>query len=985
MFSNKPLVRIAYRAITVTTFLALIPMIISAQDNDEWLKLDAKLQQVMDASADSIDGYPMGSADAQRYNQMSQDALAWKYDFTNFTDSLDDDHWINAGVYDTEEHAISWWEEKGLHHTYGDPGSDPYNYQNPSYSIGAYTATISAYGSDSLYVEGLLSWRVGRFIFQVGFIQRPTHGELKQTLRKDAEIIINSIYQYDLFGSLAEVSSFAIIYTDVEAILQYNLGGFRFEALDKDGQIAKDFSTSATLTARDSAGKGIPLYPAVIQFIGGQCEEYFEFTGTGKKVYLEVTYLGIRSTSEPFEVKPWIKVELTGFTGSFTYDGEIILNVRLSQFDRVNWNPFAGEGTFKFSTVNEIGSLGDENSVPFSGNNFSMSYHTPSEMEAANITQIGFAVDVNISPWEVYSDMEFYNFPGGEGGESEEPTFEEVTSFGGFKDDEGSSITLTEDPGEMYISGVFYEGMMIGEEILETRGDAAFLMKYNVHDLDDNFVMKMGSEEDKDEVFGVVESKGTAVIAFNTAGRVGMGPNMFKEFEKGSNVVLGWRKPDGNSYMITGSGLKGSSSLDNSKSTTNSKHYGQDLVVDKVGNTIVTGYFEDDITFTGVSGTSQWTATTTHDNIELFLVKYSPDGEVLWGLHGTSEEDVEGSVLEVDADGNIYLTGHFDQTADIASFHFDESHGSFLVKLTPWGSIIWGNEISGSSEITGIILDQEQENFFICGTAKENVSFGDMIWEKTEEEYSRFFYAKFSVDGSPIWIKHAGTTSSNEWHEPKAIAIDQDNNIFMTGHFAYGDISFDDIFLSPDHITDDQNFLIFVAAIDQDGNALWAIEAGDNPGREARQETMGNSICVDDEGNCFVVGTYTGEILFGETMLTSTGKSDAFFVKIPKVNSGTSEIDVPILSLSPIQLEPNFPNPFSDQTTIYYSLSKSGLLSLKVHSILGSDILLEVEEDQSMGKNSLKINLQPLKPGIYIYQLQLDGGPPVVGKMMKVE
>ena len=47
------------------------------------------------------------------------------------------------------------------------------------------------------------------------------------------------------------------------------------------------------------------------------------------------------------------------------------------------------------------------------------------------------------------------------------------------------------------------------------------------------------------------------------------------------------------------------------------------LVVDKSGNTIITGYFDSTITF----GTSILTSAGSSD---IFIVKYDPDGKVIW-------------------------------------------------------------------------------------------------------------------------------------------------------------------------------------------------------------------------------------------------------------------------------------------------------------------------------------------------------------------
>jgi ligand-binding sensor domain-containing protein len=71
----------------------------------------------------------------------------------------------------------------------------------------------------------------------------------------------------------------------------------------------------------------------------------------------------------------------------------------------------------------------------------------------------------------------------------------------------------------------------------------------------------------------------------------------------------------------------------------------------------------------------------------------------------------------------------------------------------------------------------------------------------------------------------------------------------------------------------------------------------------------------------------------------------------------------------------NYPNPFNPSTTISYYLDRNTKVVLKVHNLIGQEIITLVDEYQRAGLNSIfwngKNNLgQNITSGIYIYKLQ---------------
>jgi len=66
----------------------------------------------------------------------------------------------------------------------------------------------------------------------------------------------------------------------------------------------------------------------------------------------------------------------------------------------------------------------------------------------------------------------------------------------------------------------------------------------------------------------------------------------------------------------------------------------------------------------------------------------------------------------------------------------------------------------------------------------------------------------------------------------------------------------------------------------------------------------------------------------------------------------------------------NYPNPFNPSTNISYSIPSNGFVTIKIYDILGSEIALLVNKEQSAGFYNVEFNANNFPSGIYIYTLQ---------------
>ena len=126
------------------------------------------------------------------------------------------------------------------------------------------------------------------------------------------------------------------------------------------------------------------------------------------------------------------------------------------------------------------------------------------------------------------------------------------------------------------------------------------------------------------------------------------------------------------------------------------------------------------------------------------------------------------------------------------------------------------------------------------------------------------FYTKISPNGNVLWAEQAVMMDDGESFA-ESICFDG-FDIVLTGNFDYTMIFDGDTLFSYDGNDD-----VFIAKIDITGNKVWVKQAGGD------HTDGGSAIIVDDVGNIFLAGYFSGTANFGTFQFTSPdGNSDVF-------------------------------------------------------------------------------------------------------------
>ncbi len=305
-----------------------------------------------------------------------------------------------------------------------------------------------------------------------------------------------------------------------------------------------------------------------------------------------------------------------------------------------------------------------------------------------------------------------------------------------------------------------------------------------------------------------------------------------------------------------------------------------DIAVDVSGNTYITGIFEGSTTFG--PGEALETTLTSDGDSDIFIAKYTADGNLIWAKRAGGVQGDAGRSIAVDSSGNVYITGIiFRVSATFGPGEAGEttltSHGKsdiFVAKYTTDGDLIWARNDGGTAfdEATGIAVD-DLGDIYITGGFSGLVTFG--AGEAAETMFqnaglNEIFVAKYTTDGNLIWVKQA---AGNRGEMGRDIAVDDSGNVYVTGDFddtvtfglgEAGEITFTS--------TSDRGNDIFVAKYTTDGNLVWVNRAG------GKFSDRGTSLAVDSLGNAFVTGFFSDFATFGFGESGETSLLDLFNV-----------------------------------------------------------------------------------------------------------
>lgn len=480
-------------------------------------------------------------------------------------------------------------------------------------------------------------------------------------------------------------------------------------------------------------------------------------------------------------------------------------------------------------------------------------------------------------------------------------------------------------------------------------------------------------------------------------------------YEQGSNndIVLIKYSPQG--QLIWAKSYNGSASLNDE---------GKGLSIDSDGNIFVVGFAE-------VAGKST----------DIAILKYSPDGDSLWAKYYRKSEsplsDV-GNAIDIDSDGNIYVTGYAksdDGLNDFVVLKYDQSGNKLwevytdgeydlnsegldiavtangnvyavgyvtvsgsntdiaVLKINSEGVVQWIKPIGGEQEdkAWGIVVDTDDAAYITgyitdgsypdCYTAKLNSEDGNIEWEDN-----------FNGGGNHV---------DKAW----GIVVDTDGAVYITGESTDANMNVDYVTIKYS-VTGSRVWTRFYDGTANNVDEASAIGILNNSNNTKSIIVTGKSYGSDNNydyatvrydaanGDQTGVSTYSyngitndiskdlaiynnSVIVTGLSQLIIESAIEQSYVSTLMVGWGnSSELVSNTINPEKFVLYQNYPNPFNPSTTIKFDIAVSGKVKLTIYDMLGRVVSVLINQNLTQGTHSISFTNMNLSSGIYFYELQ---------------
>lgn len=381
-----------------------------------------------------------------------------------------------------------------------------------------------------------------------------------------------------------------------------------------------------------------------------------------------------------------------------------------------------------------------------------------------------------------------------------------VNSYGALSQDE--ALCSDRNGNDYFVGGYLSQGAQIGTSSIQNNGFSdGFLTKLNGNG-DIAWTVSLGGPS-ADRILDVdAHANGTVAVTGFITGNVQL---------NGTSVPTNAGSQDAFAMLCDANGTPlwivpfGGSDADT----------GYGIAIDDDGNVLCTGQFKGVAQFgpfTLTSEISPLTNTYTHD---LFVVKISPAGQILWARQGAANADDRGLGICSDPAGNAYLVGQSSDTLQFGNTSYPNTvfNSGFVLKIDANGNEAWLTRIASTQTLINEIEYGGDNHLYLTGDHLGQMavlSAGSTQLFPSSNDYN-IFLGKFDLNGAPVWISSAGSSSEVS---SKALAEGDNGEWYIAGTFK---CRFDDFSaLYGDGVFYSLGFRdLFVARYNADGTRAW--------------------------------------------------------------------------------------------------------------------------------------------------------------------
>jgi len=290
------------------------------------------------------------------------------------------------------------------------------------------------------------------------------------------------------------------------------------------------------------------------------------------------------------------------------------------------------------------------------------------------------------------------------------------------------------------------------------------------------------------------------------------------------------------------------------------------------GGLVALGYYTSEISL----GADNF--TTVQDSIQIFVTRLNAQGNILWSRECGGDYTEIPEDIDVDENGNIYITGQFKGSANFGSTnlvstpYYNSSNFSFdvfLSKLDSNGNFLWTIQGSSDNDISGTAVACENPSeIYLAAQISDTVTFNSTF---ENQALNVGAILKFNGSGNETWLLPllGGSVLPRDiqlsnTHEPRILGD-------LTGSLSVG---------TSNIVLDSQyQFNTFILDIDQEGNFSNISSYGSD------NLLAGSSLVIGAMDESYITGTFRCKFTepnmqLGDGLFKSMGFNDVWLARI---------------------------------------------------------------------------------------------------------
>lgn len=333
------------------------------------------------------------------------------------------------------------------------------------------------------------------------------------------------------------------------------------------------------------------------------------------------------------------------------------------------------------------------------------------------------------------------------------------------------------------------------------------------------------------------------------------------------------------------------------------------VTTDNANNIYVAGEYG------GVNQTFGSLNFSTAGAYDIFLLKYNPQGDIIWGKSIGSTGGEGATSVHVDLQGDLYVGSFFSSpTISIDAITLTKSSlianslDMMLVKYDTSGNALWAkNALCGSwGNDFFVTTDGVGDVYITCGYSQPTVVYGTTTLPHMGQQ--DVVLAKYNSSGGFLWAKGFGGAQVDH---PCGVVCDDHGNVYVAGGYSSTSMT-----VGSNNLVNAGSFDLFLVKYNaSSGNITEAITVG------ADKIERPYDIARDPQGNIYFAGIYNADYLDfgGQTIYGDT--NNRYYMSLAKWSN-------PYLGISEYTNDANitiYPNPAYDQINIETTLSNHNL------------------------------------------------------------